>query len=60
MSEEFNIRVTEDGLVSANPIPTDQERESKLDEILALINDPDTAPARSRGSSPRRSPRSTA
>ena len=44
MSEEFTIRVTEDGAVSASPLPSDQERESKMDGILAMINDPETAP----------------
>jgi hypothetical protein len=42
MSEQYNIKVSEDGLVSATPIPTEQERESKLDEIIKRIDDPDT------------------
>jgi hypothetical protein len=39
MSEQFNISVTEDGLVAATPILTDHERESKLDQIIVMIND---------------------
>jgi len=44
MPEEFTIRVTEDGDVSATRDLSDRERESKLDHIIDLINDPETAP----------------
>ncbi len=42
--EEYTIRLTEDGEVSSTPVPSDRERESKLDHIIALINDPETPP----------------
>ena len=44
MGEEFTIRVNEEGEVSASRDLSDRERESKLDHILDLINDPETPP----------------
>jgi hypothetical protein len=42
--EEYTIRLTEDGEVSSTPVPSDRERESKLDKIIEMINDPETPP----------------
>lgn len=42
--EEYKIRINESGEVSADKEMTDRERESKLQHILELINDPDTPP----------------
>lgn len=44
MADEFRIRLTEDGDVSSEREVSDRERESKLDRIIELINDPDTPP----------------
>ena len=40
--EEYRLAVSEDGSVSSTPIPSEQERQSKMDKIIAMINDPDT------------------
>jgi len=44
MADEYRIRLTEDGDVSTEREASDRERESKLDHIVELINDPDTPP----------------
>lgn len=44
MSEEYRIRLSEDGDVSSDREESDRERESKLDRILEMINDSETPP----------------
>jgi len=44
MADEYRIRLTEDGDVSSEREVSDRERESKIDRIIELINDPDTPP----------------
>jgi|SRR5271157_1021340 len=42
--EEYKLKIDEDGNVSSEKELSDRERESKLDHILELINDPETPP----------------
>src|SRR5208337_5637673 len=42
--EEYKLSINEEGIVSAERELSDHERESKLNHILELINDPDTPP----------------
>jgi hypothetical protein len=42
--DEYKIRINTDGEVSSEREVSDRERESKLDYILELINDPETPP----------------
>ena len=44
MADEYRIRLTEDGDVSTEREASERDRESKLDHIVELINDPDTPP----------------
>ena len=44
MSEEYSIKVTETGEISATRDLSDRERETKLDEILDMINNPEVPP----------------
>jgi len=45
MSEEYSIKVTETGEISATRDLSDRERETKLDEILLdMINNPEVPP----------------
>jgi hypothetical protein len=41
MAEEYVMRVSPDGQVSQTRIPSDQERKSKMDEIMKQIDDAD-------------------
>jgi hypothetical protein len=44
MSDEYSIKVTETGEISATRDLSDRERETKLDEILDMINNPEVPP----------------
>jgi hypothetical protein len=44
MADEYRIRLTEDGDVSSEREASDAERESKIQQIIEMINDVDTPP----------------
>jgi hypothetical protein len=44
MADEYRIRLTEDGDVSSEREASDAERESKIAQIIDMINDVDTPP----------------
>jgi hypothetical protein len=44
MADEYRIRLTEDGDVSSERELSDRERESKLEEIYHMIDDPNITP----------------